>query len=358
MSPIRREPRTGRASIARRLAAIVPDSGPADPDPGLRVPADIGCVPPSPSTRVPPDSGCVPPSPSTRVPPDSGCVPPPPGACATEDFGRSTPLPRGPRRSRGRRGLSAAALGLLVLALSGCTNNQFTRLGWPEPITKQGRVMLTLWQGSWIAAWAVGAVVWGLIIWACIFHRKRSDELPPQVRYNLPIEIMYTVVPFIMIAVLFYFTARDENYVNAESSHPAVSIDVTGFQWSWEFAYPQYKVPGSAAGHVTVTGRPYPGPLPVLVMPANETVKFTMNSLDVVHSFWVPVFVFKRDVIPNHANSFQVTATKTGTFIGRCTELCGVYHSLMLFKVQVVTPQQFRTIMAAKQAQQQAGGVQ
>jgi cytochrome c oxidase subunit II len=300
-------------------------------------------VPPSATARLPEDSGCVPPSATARLPEDSGSVGPPPGS---------------PRRSRRRRALSATALGLLVIVLSGCTNNQFTRLGWPNPITKQGKVMLTLWQGSWIAALAVGAVVWGLIIWACIFHRKRSDDLPPQVRYNLPIEIMYTVVPFIMIAVLFYFTARDENYVNAESAHPDVTIDVTGFQWSWEFSYPQYKVPGSAAGEVTLTGRPYPGPLPVLVMPENETVKFVLNSLDVVHSFWVPEFVFKRDVIPNHTNSFQVTATKTGTYIGRCTELCGIYHSRMLFRLQVMTPQQFRAFMVAKQAQQKAGGVQ
>jgi cytochrome c oxidase subunit II len=261
------------------------------------------------------------------------------------------------RRVR-RWALRSVLLGAVVLGTAGCQSTTFTRLGLPVPVTRQGEVVVTLWRGSWIAAFCVGAVVWGMILWAVIFHRKNSDRPPRQVRYNLPIEIMYTVVPFIMIAVLFYFTARDENFVNAESSRPAVSIDVTGFQWSWEFAYPQFKVPGSAAGHVTVTGRPYPGPLPVLVMPENETVKFTLNSLDVVHSFWVPVFVFKRDVIPNHTNSFQVTATKTGTFIGRCTELCGVYHSLMLFKVEVVTPQQFRTIMAAKQAQQQAGGVQ
>jgi cytochrome c oxidase subunit 2 len=342
VSPIRREPRTGRASIARRLAAIVPDPGPAGPDPGLRVPADSGCVPPAPGTGLPPDSGCVPAGAAREVA-ESGC---------------SSPPPAGRRRSPGRRALSAAALGLLVIGLSGCSSNQFTRLGWPAPITNQGKVMLTLWQGSWIAALAVGAVVWGLILWACIFHRKRNDDLPPQVRYNLPIEILYTVVPFIMVAVLFYFTARDENYVDAESAHPDVTINVTGFQWSWEFAYPQFKVPGSAAGDVTLTGQAYPGPLPEMIMPENETVKFTLNSLDVVHSFWVKDFLFKRDVIPDHTNSFQVTATKTGTYIGRCTELCGIYHSLMLFKVKIVTPQQFRSIMAAKQAQQQAGGVQ
>jgi cytochrome c oxidase subunit 2 len=254
--------------------------------------------------------------------------------------------------------VSVAGLALLVVVLSGCDQSPWMRLGWPRPATKQGSVMLTLWQGSWIAAILVGAVVWGMIVWACIFHRKRSEDLPPQVRYNLPIEMVYTVVPFIMVAVLFYFTARDENYVDASSSHPDVTVNVTGFQWSWEFAYPQYRVPGSAAGDVVETGQPYPGPLPVLTIPAHETVKFTLNSTDVVHSFWVPVFEFKRDVIPDHTNYFQVTATRTGWFIGRCTELCGIYHSDMLLKVHIVTPSQFSTYMAQQQAKQKAGGVQ
>lgn len=245
-----------------------------------------------------------------------------------------------------------------MLVLSGCSQSPWMRLGWPQPATQQGKVMLTLWQGAWIAALCVGAVVWGLILWSCIFHRKRSNELPPQVRYNLPIEIVYTVVPFILVAVLFYFTAKDENYVDNVSSHPQVVVNVTGYQWSWEFAYPQYKVPGSSAGDVTLIGQSYPGPLPTLVIPDNETVKFTLNSTDVVHSFWVPVFLFKRDVIPDHTNYFQVTPTRTGWFIGRCTELCGIYHSLMLFKVHIVTPSQFKTFMAQQQAKQKAGGVQ
>jgi cytochrome c oxidase subunit II len=263
------------------------------------------------------------------------------------------------KTSRRRRAVYAAGSALLVIALSGCTNNLFTRLGEPDPVTKQGRVMLNLWQGSWVAALAVGAVVWGLILWACIFHRKKSDDLPEQVRYNLPIEIVYTVVPFIMVAVLFYFTARDENYVDAVSPRPDVTVNVIGFQWSWEFQYPQYKVPGSSAGIVSLTGQPYPGPLPTLVIPDNETVKFTLNSLDVVHSFWVPAFLFKRDVIPDHTNYFQITATKTAHhLIGRCTELCGIYHSDMLFYVNIVTPAQFTTYMHHEQALQKAGGAQ
>src|SRR4051812_4208920 len=152
--------------------------------------------------------------------------------------------PAGKRRApaRGRRALkSAGALALLAMTATACSG-EASRLGMPEPISKQGERVLTLWQGSWVAALATGALVWGLIIWAVLFHRKRSDELPPQVRYNLPIEMLYTAVPFVIIAVLFYFTARDETYLEKTTPNPAVVVDVTAFQWSWQFDYPQHNV--------------------------------------------------------------------------------------------------------------------
>jgi cytochrome c oxidase subunit II len=269
----------------------------------------------------------------------------------TDHAGPGSPKPGspGPRQVRAARatGLTVGFV-LLVLGLTGCTNNSFTRLGFPNPITEQGKTVLTLWQGSWIAALAVGAVVWGLILWAVIFHRKRGDKLPPQARYNMPIEIMYTAVPFVLIAVLFYFTAKDENYIDKISSKPDVIVNVLGFQWSWQFNYPQY--------HVTDTGDMWGyGPLPVLEIPTGETVEFNLTSQDVVHAFWVPEFLFKRDVIPDHPNHFEVTLTQTGTFLGHCSELCGLNHSRMLFTVKVVTPQQFRAYMAAQAAQQSSG---
>jgi cytochrome c oxidase subunit II len=238
-------------------------------------------------------------------------------------------------------------LGVLLVSVTGCTSNAFTRLGMPKPITLQGKTVLTLWQGSWIAAFAVGAVVWGLVIWAVIFHRKRSDELPPQVRYNLPIEVLYTVVPFIMVAVLFYFTARDENSQTKLSKHPNVVVNVTGFQWSWEFQYPDL-------GNVQVIGTP--SRKPVLVLPAGKSIRFNLTSPDVIHSFWIPAFLFKEDVVPGHPNSFQVTTTTKGTFAGRCSELCGTYHSEMLFTVKVVSQQQFQQFIAAKRATQAVSG--
>ena len=253
----------------------------------------------------------------------------------------------------------------MLASTTGCTSNLFTRLGMPVPVTKQGQVTLTLWQGNWIAAFAVGIVVWGLIIWAIIFHRKRSERPPDQVRYHLPIEMLYTVVPFIMVGVLFFFTARDENYIDKLSPHPDVRVTVVGYQWSWQFLYPQYPVANSPTHMVTMNGEPWSPTtgnrqLPVLVIPENETVQFDLVSTDVIHSFWIVPFEFKRDVIPGHPNHFQVTPTRAGTFVGHCTELCGLYHSRMLFIVKIVTPAQFSQWIHAQQAAQQksAGSAQ
>ena len=246
----------------------------------------------------------------------------------------------------------------VIVATAGCQSTTFTRLGLPVPVTKQGEVVVTLWRGSWIAAFGVGAVVWGMILWAVIFHRKRSDRPPRQVRYNLPIEIMYTVVPFIMVGVFFFFTARDENFINKLPPRPDVTVNVTGYQWSWQFQYPGFRVPRSPTGVVTEQGAPWPGRLPTLVIPENRTVRFNLVSLDVVHSFWIVPFEFKRDVIPGHPNHFEVTPIRTGSFTGHCTELCGVYHSRMLFTVKIVTPAQFQQWISAQQQLQQksAGG--
>jgi cytochrome c oxidase subunit 2 len=252
-----------------------------------------------------------------------------------------------------RRGKNAVRVGalavMLLLCLSGCANNQFTRLGFPNPVTQQGKITLTLWQGSWIAGLCVGAVVWGMILWAVIFHRKRGDRLPPQVRYNMPIEILYTIIPFVLIAVLFYYTARDENTIDELKPNPALTVNVVGFQWSWQFNYPQYGV--TMDGEMWNPDAPADQQnLPLLEIPEGENIQFNLTSPDVIHSFWVPQFLFKRDVIPGHPNHFQITPTQTGTFTGHCSELCGIYHSRMLFTVKIVTPAQFQQFIAHEQA--------
>jgi cytochrome c oxidase subunit 2 len=276
---------------------------------------------------------------------------------------------RGARARLIRRWLPRAVLffGLAVMT-GGCSSNWVNNLGLRNPLTTQAQLIVHLWQGSWIAAIAIGLLVWGAILWAVIFYRKRGDTIPHQVRYNLPIEILYTVVPFVMVGVLFYFTARDEDRITSLSAHPSVVVDVTGFQWSWEFQYPQYPVKNSAGGvtelgamwNPTVSEADSYSQLPLMEIPDHETVRFNLVSEDVVHSFWVLPFDFKRDVVPGHPNHFQVTPTATlysgPDTIGRCSELCGLYHSRMLFRIKIVTPAQFTSWITAQQKLQNASG--
>jgi cytochrome c oxidase subunit 2 len=274
---------------------------------------------------------------------------------------------------RVRRWLPRAALFLALATLTaGCNSSTVEHLGLRNPLTTQAKLVVNLWQGAWIAALAVGAVVWGMILWAVIVYRKRGDRIPHQVRYNLPIEIMYTVIPFIMVGVLFYFTAKDENKIDSLSStctYPkCVVVDVTGFQWSWEFQYPQFGAKNSADG-VTEVGAMWNGidgtgdnesALPLLEIPDHEQVRFNLKSNDVIHSFWILPFDFKRDVLPDHPNHFEVTPTATlysgPDTIGRCSELCGLYHSRMLFRIKIVTPAQFQAWITAQQSLQNASG--
>jgi cytochrome c oxidase subunit II len=253
---------------------------------------------------------------------------------------------RSPRRRVRRRAAQALALGLTLATTAGCSSQDLPRLGMPSPITDHGERILSLWQGSWIAALAVGALVWGLIIWTAIFHRRKRHgrEIPPQTRYNVPIEVLYTVVPFIIILVLFYFTARDETEL-LRLKEPDQTINVVGRQWSWTFNYTDADVWDAGT----------PGNPPMLYLPKGERVRFDLTSPDVIHSFWVPAFMFKMDVIPGRINQFELTPTKEGEFKGKCAELCGVDHSRMLFNVKVVSPEAYRTHLEDLKAKGQTG---
>ncbi len=259
--------------------------------------------------------------------------------------------PKPPQGRRRRRLAGVLALVPLTVLLSGCqTGDQWYRMGLPAPVTQQAKITLALWQGSWIAAWAVGAFMWALILGSAVFFRKRGDELPRQVRYNVPIEVLYTIVPFVIIAVLFTFTARDQSEINKLTKNPDVTVHVVGFQWSWQFNYD--KVNGQN-GDLQITGRP--GEPPQLVLPVGERIRFVETSPDVIHSFWVIPFLFKRDVIPGRTNEFEVTINTVGTFQGKCTEFCGMDHSRMLFTLKAVPRGEFTRFMTSARALAQSG---
>ncbi|MFG2072586.1 cytochrome c oxidase subunit 2 [Nonomuraea maritima] len=213
----------------------------------------------------------------------------------------------------------------------------------------------TLWNGAWIAALATGAVVIVLIVWAAIFHRKRktSPDLPPQVRYNLPIEMLYTLIPLVMVSVFFYFTARDSEVLTRVDGDAPVKVKVEAYQWSWRFTTNYEGKTLEPVAGVPVSDY-HQGPQ--LVLPVNKKVEFDLSTDDVIHSFWVPDFLFKRDIIPgipedNPGRKFQITTlNRPGVYAGRCAELCGVDHSRMLFSVKLVPQAEFDQYIATHQA--------
>ena len=260
---------------------------------------------------------------------------------------------RSPRRRTTRRAGLAALLALSTVLVSGCSSEEVLRFGWPEGITPQAESMRQLWTWSCIAALSVGILVWGLMFWTITFHRKKagSPEFPRQTQYNLPLEVVYTVIPFIAIAVLFYFTVITQNKVTDIQANPDVKVDVTAFQWNWEFAYPDVKAtdgqPVSTIGSSTE--------IPILVLPTGKRIQFKLESKDVVHSFWIPEFLFKRDVFPypdknDTQKIFQVSSIdREGAFVGRCAEMCGTYHSAMNFELRALSPELYQGYVALRQ---------
>jgi cytochrome c oxidase subunit 2 len=231
-----------------------------------------------------------------------------------------------------------------ALVLSGC-GAQLERGYLPEAVTESGPNVISFWNATWIAALAVGVLVWGMILWCVVaYRRKKSDTgLPEQIRYNVPLEILYTVVPVLMMAVLFGKTVELQNELLDTEQEADVVVNVVGKQWSWDFNYVNEDVYITGTQAIELSrGEPgLPETLPTLVLPVDARVEFVLTARDVIHSFWVPQFLQKLDMLPGRVNVFQVTTTEEGSFTGKCAELCGAYHSQMLFEVDVVSQQEY-----------------
>ena len=230
-----------------------------------------------------------------------------------------------------------------LLALTGCS--KVSGMGFEENLSSVNDISLSLWQGAWIAAGVVGLITLVLIVWPAIFHRKKvgAPEFPKQTQYNVPVEIAYTIIPFIIVAVLFYFTAVKESQIVEKSpTTVAHEIGIEGIQWSWQFSYPE------AGPKAVLTGTP--AQPPTLYVPLGERVRYSITSNDVVHGFWIPAFMIQIQNLPGVTNHLEFTANKLGTFPGRCNILCGRNHSQMIFSVKVVTPSEYKSYLETLKA--------
>ena len=182
----------------------------------------------------------------------------------------------------------------------------------------------------------VGGITTFLIVWAVVFYRRKGDNIPRQSQYNLPLEWTYTIIPILVVLGLFVATMVVEN---KEVALPKtnVTIEVNAFQWGWKFIYP--------GKEVVVTGQTTQDP--TMIMPVNENVHIDLTSTDVIHGFYVRSFNFSRYALPGVLNQFTLRAVDLGTYHGQCTQLCGLYHSLMVFRVKVVSQSQYASWLSA-----------
>jgi cytochrome c oxidase subunit 2 len=193
--------------------------------------------------------------------------------------------------------------------------------------------------------------------WALVVYRRRKGELgmPQQLRYNMPIETLFTGIPLILVLGFFAFTARDVEAIEAKTVNPDVVIEVIGKQWSWDFNYVDSDVYDSGIQAQFEGQEGVMETLPTLYLPVNKTVQIDLTARDVIHSFWVVEFLYKKDMFPGRWNHMYFTPTKEGTYVGKCAELCGEYHSMMLFNVKVVSESEYEAHMDALAASGKTG---
>ncbi len=252
-----------------------------------------------------------------------------------------------------RTAKSFALAGVALMVLTACAEDHPARRGWlpGERDTTTNTAELTdLWVNSWIAALVVGLITWGLMLWCMVAYRRRKGETgyPRQLAYNVPLEIMYTIVPLVMVAVLFFYTDQVQRSVDEPYEEPDMTIEVYGKQWAWDWNYTytaedgtEYEVHDtSTQGHLTGE-EGVRDTLPTIYLPVDHDITFELKSRDVIHSFWVPAFLQKRDLVPGRTNYIYLNPQETGSFDGKCAELCGEYHSEMLFNVEVVEADEF-----------------
>lgn len=213
----------------------------------------------------------------------------------------------------------------------------------PSGITEEASKMHELFWFVTILGLIVFVLVAGALVYAIIRFRKTDDELPAQTHGSTVLEMLWVAIPVVLVVAMFSYSIVVLVDIEKEAEPEDLTIEVLGFQFQWQFTY-QLNDLGTntdpnAEGTVQISGTR--DNEPTVVIPVGEPVEFKLVASDVIHSFYVPEFLYKLDVIPGRDNRFTVTATETGTFSGQCAELCGTDHALMRFEIQVVEREEF-----------------
>lgn len=228
-------------------------------------------------------------------------------------------------------------------------------IGFPhEVVTTEGIAAAGLYLPIFIIAVIIFVLIEGLLIYMALRYRRRSkgDDLPQQVHGSNRLEIIWTVIPAIVVAVLFIGSTIVLLDIESESDDPAVVVDVTGFRFGWIFDYMEPDSFDEETSSYEPTGVQVTGGgrenAPVMVLPVGEPVRFRVTAADVIHSFYVPAFFFKRDAIPGRTNEFEVTIEKPGIYGGQCAEFCGLAHGDMYFSVDAREPAEYEAWFTAQ----------
>jgi cytochrome c oxidase subunit 2 len=225
----------------------------------------------------------------------------------------------------------------------------------PAAATAEGREISTLYGYFMLLAVLVGLLVFGLATFAIVRYRVparrgrtardratdavlEDEPLPAQTHGNLKLEAVWTAIPLLTVIGLFAGTLVVLNRVEARSAQPAAEIRVEAFRWGWTFRYPNEGVEVSGIG----------APGPEVVVPVGEPLRFTLTAADVNHAFFVPQFLFKRDMIPGRDNVFEITIEEAAAYGGQCAEFCGIYHAKMPFTIRAVPRAEYDAWLAGQ----------
>jgi len=215
---------------------------------------------------------------------------------------------------------------LLALVLVGCSPDHYPQTAL-RPLSDFAKIGDDIQTTTFKWAVAVFILVEGALVYAIFrFRGKPNDPEPQQIHGNTTIEIIWTVIPALILAAIAVPTVKGIFETNATPPQAGLKVEVVGHQWWWEFRYPDFKVTTANELHI----------------PVGQTVALHMSTMDVVHSFWPPRFAGKRDVFPNRETRLWFKAEKSGEYSGQCAEFCGIQHGRMGFRIVAQSPEEFK----------------